>query len=233
VYLDLMLPRPGGVKKDVGDPPPSRRRLPRFIHEARAASALNHPNIVTIYEIESASGIDFIVMEYVPGETLNRLIPPRGTSLKEVLRIAIPIANALARAHRQGIVHRDVKPANVVVGRDGMVKVLDFGLAKLVFPATMGPNDETFSAGDASPLSRSGTIVGTVGYMSPEQATGRGADRCGAPSSSLSGCLRRRRRARHQEHRPVTGHNGPGEPCSGGARRRPPLWSRYGAGPSR
>jgi serine/threonine protein kinase/tetratricopeptide (TPR) repeat protein len=178
VYLarDARLGRDVAIKVLPADGTTDEGRRKRFIHEARAASALNHPNIVTIYEIESANGIDFIVMEYLPGETLNRLIPPRGMSLKEVLKIAIPIANALARAHRQGIVHRDVKPANVVVGRDGMVKVLDFGLAKLVSRAAMSPDDETFSAGDASPLSRPGTIAGTVGYMSPEQATGRGAD---------------------------------------------------------
>src|SRR5260370_40316290 len=108
----------------------SRRR--RFVQEARAASALNHPNIVTIHEIESADGIDFIVMEYVPGKTLDTVIPRHGLKISEVLRIAIPIADAVARAHATGIVHRDLKPANVAVGSDGVVKVLDFGLAKLV-----------------------------------------------------------------------------------------------------
>src|SRR5260221_181915 len=105
----------------------NRRR--RFAQEARAASALSHPNIVTIHEIESADGNDFIVMEYVPGKTLDTLIPRQGMRLDEVLRIAIPIADAVARAHAAGIVHRDLKPANVIVGPDGAVKVLDFGLA--------------------------------------------------------------------------------------------------------
>ena len=108
----------------------NRRR--RFVQEARAASALSHPNIVTIHEIESADGVDFIVMEYLPGKALDTLIPRQGMRLGEVLRIAIPIADAVARAHAAGIVHRDLKPANVVVGSEGVVKVLDFGLAKLV-----------------------------------------------------------------------------------------------------
>jgi len=153
-----------------------RRR--RFVQEARAASALNHPNIVTIYEIESADGNDFIVMEYVSGKTLDSIIPRHGMRLGEVLRIAIPIADAVARAHAAGIVHRDLKPANVVVGPDGAVKVLDFGLAKLVAPEEAdSPEHETRTKdGDAGRLSRPGTAAGTAGYMSPEQATGRKVD---------------------------------------------------------
>jgi serine/threonine protein kinase len=100
--------------------------------EAHAASALNHPHIVTIYEIESANGIDFIVMEYLRGKGLDALIPRHGMRLGEVLRIAIPVADALAAAHARGIVHRDLKPANVMVSADGSVKVLDFGLARLI-----------------------------------------------------------------------------------------------------
>ena len=107
----------------------TRRR--RFLREARAVAALDHPNIVAIHEIESADGIDFIVMENVPGQTLDALIR-KGLRLDEALRIAIPIADALARAHAAGIVHRDLKPANVMVTPEGSVKVLDFGLAKLL-----------------------------------------------------------------------------------------------------
>ena len=152
-----------------------RRR--RFVQEARAASALNHPNIVTIYEIESAEGNDFIVMEYVDGKSLDRLIPRQGMPLAEVLRIAIPIADALARAHGRGIVHRDLKPANVVVGSDGVAKLLDFGLAKLVIPQEAGEDDNTATQDrGVLPLSRPGTVAGTVGYMSPEQASGRAVD---------------------------------------------------------
>jgi eukaryotic-like serine/threonine-protein kinase len=153
----------------------NRRR--RFVQEARAASALSHPNIVTIHEIESADGVDFIVMEYVPGKTLDNLIPRQGMRLGDVLRIAIPIADAVARAHAAGIVHRDLKPANVVIGSDGVVKVLDFGLAKLVAEEDAdSAARETKTEGDAGPLSRPGTVAGTAGYMSPEQATGSKVD---------------------------------------------------------
>ena len=153
----------------------SRRR--RFVQEARAASALNHPNIVTIYEIESADGIDFIVMEYVPGKTLDSLIPRQGMRLADTLRIAIPIAHAVACAHAAGIIHRDLKPANVVVGSEGAVKVLDFGLAKLLVQEPGSPEHETVTEdGGAGSLSRPGTVAGTAGYMSPEQAMGQKVD---------------------------------------------------------
>ena len=152
-----------------------RRR--RFVQEARAASALNHPNIVTIHEIESADGCDFIVMECVAGKSLDRLIPRQGMPLGEVLQIAIPIADALARAHARGIVHRDLKPGNVMVGSEGVVKLLDFGLAKLVTPQEAGLDDDTATQERGlPPLSHPGTVAGTVGYMSPEQASGRAVD---------------------------------------------------------
>jgi len=148
----------------------NRRR--RFEQEARAASTLNHPNIVTIHEIESADGIDFIVMEYVPGQTLDGLIPKHGMRLGEALRVSIPIADALAAAHSRGIVHRDLKPANVVVGSEGAVKVLDFGLAKLVAGEDASDEQQTATRETAaSPLSQPGAVAGTAGYMSPEQAT--------------------------------------------------------------
>jgi Tol biopolymer transport system component len=147
----------------------TRRR--RFVQEARAASALKHPNIVTIYEIESADGIDFIVMELVSGRTLEELIRP-GLRVGEVLRIAIPIADALACAHAAGVVHRDVKPANVLVTHEGVVKVLDFGLAKLMHEESAAEATTSSALTDGPPLSRPGQIAGTPGYMSPEQATG-------------------------------------------------------------
>ena len=108
---------------------PERKR--RFIQEARAASALNHPNIITLHDIGSESGIDFIVMEYVSGKTLDQRIPRKGMRLNEALKLAIQITDALAKAHSAGIIHRDLKPTNVMVTDDGLVKVLDFGLAKL------------------------------------------------------------------------------------------------------
>ncbi|MGO9261626.1 MAG: serine/threonine-protein kinase [Bryobacteraceae bacterium] len=109
---------------------PERRQ--RFMQEAKAASALNHPNIVTVHDIGSEDDVDFIVMEYIAGKPLNRVIPRQGMRLVEALECAIPIADGLAKAHAAGIIHRDLKPGNVMVGEDGTVKLLDFGLAKLV-----------------------------------------------------------------------------------------------------
>jgi eukaryotic-like serine/threonine-protein kinase len=151
-----------------------RRR--RFVQEARAASALNHPNIITIHEIESSNGTDFIVMEHVRGQTLGDLIPNEGMRVSEALRVAIPIADALAAAHSAGIVHRDVKPANVMVTREGVVKVLDFGLAKLVADECRAGSDTATTAADAGGLTGTGVIIGTAPYMSPEQGTGRKVD---------------------------------------------------------
>jgi Tol biopolymer transport system component/tRNA A-37 threonylcarbamoyl transferase component Bud32 len=152
---------------------PARRA--RFEQEARAVAALNHPHIVTIHEIESAEGVDFIVMELVAGKTLDALIPRHGMRFGEVLRIAIPLADALAAAHGAGIVHRDLKPANVMVTPDGVVKVLDFGLAKLTQAETASGEDDTTLDAQAK-LSRPGTVAGTPAYMSPEQASGRPVD---------------------------------------------------------
>jgi serine/threonine protein kinase len=121
-----------------------RRR--RFVQEARAASALKHPNIVTIHEIDSVDGIDFIVMELVEGKTLDLVIARQPVPLAETLRVAIAMADALARAHGAGIVHRDLKPTNVAVGPDGSVKLLDFGLAKLI-----GPDEPAEPIGTCAP----------------------------------------------------------------------------------
>jgi serine/threonine protein kinase/Tol biopolymer transport system component len=147
---------------------PERKR--RFVQEAKAASALNHPNIITIHDIASENGIHFIVMEYVQGKTLDALIPRKGLRLNETLKFAIQMADALAKAHSAGIVHRDLKPSNVMVTDDGRVKILDFGLAKLT---------EFSDSGDERTLqsqTEEGTIVGTVSYMSPEQAEGKKVD---------------------------------------------------------
>ena len=152
---------------------PTRRA--RFVQEARAASALNHPHIVTIHEIESAEDLDFIVMELVPGKTLDALIPRQGMRLSEALRIAIPLADALAAAHAAGIVHRDLKPANVMVTPEGVAKVLDFGLAKLTQSDEVSGEDSTTLDAQAR-LSHPGTVAGTPAYMSPEQAAGGTVD---------------------------------------------------------
>src|SRR4051794_40493260 len=150
-----------------------RRR--RFVQEAKAASALNHPHIITIYEIESADDNDFIVMEYVRGKSLDALIPPQGMRLNEALRIAIAVADALGAAHAHRIIHRNLKPANVIVGTDGTVKVLDFGLAKLT-RCEPEPGEPTLTDIGEAGLSTPGRIAGTAGYMSPEQATGQTVD---------------------------------------------------------
>jgi serine/threonine protein kinase len=151
----------------------SRRQ--RFVQEAKAASALNHPHIVTIHEIESANGIDFLVMEYVRGKSLDALIPRQGMRLGEALRIAIAVADAVACAHKHNIVHRDLKPANVMVGTDGAVKVLDFGLAKLLTDdGDSDPHSQTRTADEA--ITKRGAVMGTLAYMSPEQATGEPVD---------------------------------------------------------
>src|SRR5512136_1759677 len=122
----------------VSDP----QRKARFIQEAKAASALNHPNIITIHDIASQEGCDFIAMEYVAGKTLDEGITRKGMKLGEALKIAVQIADALARAHSAGIVHRDLKPSNVMVNEHGQVKILDFGLAKLT---------EVLSADESAP----------------------------------------------------------------------------------
>jgi serine/threonine protein kinase len=121
---------------------PERKR--RFVQEARAASALNHPNIITVHDIASEGGRDFMVMEYVAGKTLDQLLGRKGLKLHETLKCGIQIADALAAAHAAGIVHRDLKPGNVMVTESGLVKVLDFGLAKLAEPT--GPEAETVTA---------------------------------------------------------------------------------------
>ena len=145
----------------LGDPE-SRQRL---LREARAASALNHPNVVTVHEIGSESGVDFIAMELVEGKTLKEEIPVKGLPLEKALSYAVQIAGGLAKAHAAGIVHRDLKPGNIMVTPDGLVKLLDFGLARRV---RLGESDTTFTAG--------GGIAGTPAYMSPEQAEGRSLD---------------------------------------------------------
>jgi predicted Ser/Thr protein kinase len=147
--------------------------LERFQREARAASALNHPNIIVIHDIDEAEGVHFIAMEYVAGKTLDRLIARRGLRVNEALKYAVQMAAALAKAHAVGIVHRDLKPTNVMVTEDGLVKVLDFGLAKLTEAA---PAADAETVATMEPRTEEGAIIGTVGYMSPEQAEGKPVD---------------------------------------------------------
>jgi Tol biopolymer transport system component len=150
-------------------------RMRRFVQEAKAASALNHPNIIHIYDIAETDGVPFIAMEYVAGKTLDQLIGRKGMQVAGLLRYAVQIADALAKAHSAGIIHRDLKPSNIMVTDDGVVKVLDFGLAKLTEPAS-GELGETKTVRAEKPDTEEGTIVGTVAYMSPEQAEGKKVD---------------------------------------------------------
>jgi Tol biopolymer transport system component len=150
-------------------------RLERFRREAQAVAALNHPNIVTIHSVEEADGVHFITLELVEGQTLDKLIPAGGVSIEKFFNIAIPLVDAVAAAHDRGVVHRDLKPANVMVTADDRVKVLDFGLAKLLEPdPKTKAGAETAMAGEH--LTGEGKILGTVAYMSPEQAEAKPLD---------------------------------------------------------
>jgi len=151
-----------------------RDRVARFEHEARAASALNHPHIVTVYEIGRDGPIAFVAMELVDGKTLRELMVTGAMPVRRVLGLGAQIAEGLSKAHAAGIVHRDLKPENVMVSKDGFVKILDFGLAKLIEPDSASRGVSVMPT-DA-PETRSGTVLGTVGYMSPEQASGEPLD---------------------------------------------------------
>src|SRR5580692_9577287 len=141
----------------------------RFEQEAKAISGLQHPNICVVHDVGSQDGIDFMVMEHVAGKTLDKLIPSGGLETDLATKYAVQIAEALARAHAAGIVHRDLKPANIMVDETGLVKVLDFGLAKLAEPESGMSQAMTMAT-------TPGMIVGTVAYMSPEQAEGKAID---------------------------------------------------------
>ncbi|HTW67726.1 MAG TPA: protein kinase [Bryobacteraceae bacterium] len=151
---------------------PERRR--RFFQEAQAASALNHPNIITLHDIISEGDLQCIVMEFIAGKTLRELIPTGGLPAPQALQYGIQIASALAAAHAAGIIHRDLKPSNIMVTSTGLVKVLDFGLAKWVDTGLSGQATEQSTVEAA--LTREGSIIGTVSYMSPEQAEGKHVD---------------------------------------------------------
>jgi serine/threonine protein kinase/Tol biopolymer transport system component len=176
VYLayDTELDRPVAIKFLPADVATDPRRMQRFIQEAKAASALNHPNILTIYEIVQTDGARFFVSEFVEGVTLRQHMRTRQMKLGEVLDIAIQTARALVAAHAAGIVHRDIKPENIMIRRDGYVKVLDFGLAKLI--EREKSSIDTEAATRALVNTDPGAVMGTVNYMSPEQASGKELD---------------------------------------------------------
>jgi serine/threonine protein kinase len=170
---DTRLGRPVAIKVLRAETAGDAERKGRFFQEARAASSLNHPNIITIYDVGEADGLDYIVMEFVAGKTLDALIGKRGLSLSDALRFAVQAADALAKAHAAGIIHRDLKPGNMMVNDDGQVKVLDFGLAKLTEPDP-AISEATVTMG--KPQTQEGAIVDTVAYMSPEQTEGKKVD---------------------------------------------------------
>lgn len=179
VYLaqDTRLDRKIALKVLPFEVAANQDRMRRFVQEAKAAAALNHPNIAHIYEIDEAEGVNFMAMEFIDGQTLRDCLLDRQSDLPTLLRYLQHSAEGLAKAHAAGIVHRDLKPDNIMITRDGHAKILDFGLAKLVEPQqTLSSTSAWPSEDDTAippPHSAVGTVIGTAGYMSPEQARGR------------------------------------------------------------
>ena len=170
---DARLGRDAAIKVLPGDLAGDADRRARFEQEARAASALNHPNILTVYDVGSFEGGAYIATEFVDGKTLRELLVSGALPTRRLLAIAAQVADGLAKAHAAGIVHRDLKPENVMVNKDGFAKILDFGLAKLAAaPEEAGSQLATL----VGPGTRPGVVLGTVGYMSPEQASGHAVD---------------------------------------------------------
>ena len=179
VYLaeDTKLNRKVAIKILPTEVAADQDRMRRFVQEAKAAAALNHPNIAHIYEIGEADGLKFIAMEFIDGQTLRQLIHAGQTDQAKLLRYLQHAAEGLAKAHAAGIVHRDLKPDNVMITADGHAKVLDFGLAKLVEPQrSSGTGSSDIATAILKQHSKPGMILGTVGYMSPEQAQGQLVD---------------------------------------------------------
>ena len=176
MYLaqDSKLDRKVALKILPGQLAGNEDRMRRFTQEAKAAAALNHPNIATIHEIGESEGVNFIAMEFIDGVTLRQKIHQEQTNLRKLLRYLQHVAEGLAKAHAAGIVHPDLKPDNVMITRDGHAKILDFGLAKLVEHAPLPGGDSSEVVTAVMPQqSTPGTVMGTIGYMSPEQAQGK------------------------------------------------------------
>src|SRR5437762_4372163 len=172
VYLaqDTKLDRKVALKTLPASVAANQERMRRFVQEAKAASALNHPNIITIHEIDETDTGHFMATEFIDGETLRERMRSAPMKLTEVLDVAAQIASALSAAHAAGIIHRDIKPENVMLRRDGIVKVLDFGVARVI-AGSVESEGETQSL-----LTTPGTILGTMPYMSPEQVRGEVLD---------------------------------------------------------
>src|SRR5438067_2198842 len=177
VYLaqDTKLDRKVALKILPADLAADRDRMQRFVREAKSAAALNHPNIAHIYEIGKSDGVNFMAMEFIDGQTFGDVIQSE-TDLRKLVRYLQHVVEGLAKAHAAGIVHRDLKPDNIMVTRDGHVKILDFGIAKLIEAQTLSGTSSEIDTAIIPKHSQPGTVLGTVGYMSPEQAQGRTKD---------------------------------------------------------
>src|ERR1044071_5114412 len=175
VYLaeDTRLHRNVALKILPAELAANKDRMRRFEQEAQAAAVLNHPNIATIYEIAEHEGAHFIAMEFIDGVTLREKIHKQQTELRKLLRYLQHAAEGLAKAPAAGVVHRDLKTANIMITRDGHAKILDFGLAKLIEPPLAEGGNEDAATAIMQQHSTPGVIMGTVGYMSPEQAQGK------------------------------------------------------------
>ena len=171
---DLKLGRQVAIKLLPPGGPTDEKARQRFLREARSASALNHPNIITIHAIEESEGLDFIVSEYIGGESLRGRLDRGPLDLLQVLDLGSQVCEALAAAHNINLIHRDVKPANILIGPRGQVKVLDFGLAKIV--QTLPSEIDKEAATMVADLTDAGQVVGTISYMSPEQTRGESLD---------------------------------------------------------
>src|SRR5437870_5059891 len=179
VYLaeDTRLHRKVALKTLPGELNADQDRIRRFEQEARAAAALNHPNIAHIYEISEHDRVNFIAMEFIDGQTLRERMRSAPVKFSEVLDFCAQIASALSAAHAVGIVHRDIKPSNIMLRGDGLIKVLDFGLAKLSERSGVaGLNFDTEASTRAAIKTEPGIVMGTARYMSPEQARGFDVD---------------------------------------------------------